>query len=241
MSGDAEEDRRELPPPTAPETISLSVSGGSPSEEAARYFGNYVGELIRALSRYMDLDRLDGVTIADDYDGALERLDRGFQASRPLSRSNDERITGVAMAAPVMRAGVVKSHLVFYRPAIAAITDVADTEARQDALYTIVHECGHVEDRKAQDQAFPGVLLRPDTRRLDVAMIYDAAVVVWEEYAACRASASFAYDRQVGHYVTGLNSTVAGAREAAAAAPVTVEKEDGNPISDAGLDQHPRN
>lgn len=35
--------------------------------------------------------------------------------------------------------------------------------------------------------------------------------------------------------------TVAGAREAAAAAPVTVEKEDGNPISDAGLDQHPRN
>jgi hypothetical protein len=35
--------------------------------------------------------------------------------------------------------------------------------------------------------------------------------------------------------------TVARAREATAAATVKVENEGGNPISDAGLDQHPRN
>jgi hypothetical protein len=213
LSADPEEARRNVPPSTAPASMRLSLSGSFASEEAARQFGNHVAELIGALSRFMDLERLDGITIADDYDGALARLDRGFKANRPLSRSNDERIVGVAMAAPVLRNGVAKSHLVFYRPAITAITDEADTEAKRDALYTIAHECGHVADRKAQDEAFPGVLLALDTRRLDVAMIYDAAVTLWEEYAACRASAGFAYDRQVAHYVIALSTTLAGARE----------------------------
>ncbi len=213
LSDEPEEIPDARPPATAPANISVSLTGSFADEEAARQFGHHVAVLIRALSSYIDLERLDGVTIADDYDGALQRLDRGFQATQPLSRSNDERITGVAMAATVIRAGVVKSHLVFFRPSITAITDEADTDGRQDALYTIAHECGHVEDLKLRDTACPGVLLSQTFSRADLAVLQQAAAATWVEYAACRVSAPFASDRQVGHYVTGLRSTLEGARD----------------------------
>ncbi len=61
----------------------------------------------------MDLCRLDGVTVAIDYDAALAGLDRGMEGLRRLTRSNTEEMQGVAMSPAVMRDGNERTHLVF--------------------------------------------------------------------------------------------------------------------------------
>lgn len=207
-----------LPPSTAPTAFTLSVSGKFDSEEQAQMLANNVYAAIRILGSYIDLERLDGVTIADDYDGALKQLDRGFTPSRPLTRSNSERITGVAMSPAVKRDGAVKAHLLFAAWAIRSLLNSDDQEAASDAIYTIAHECGHVEDLKLRDEAFPGLILSSHYVRYDEAAVGPVADTVWEEYAACRISAPFAKAKQVSFYETGLRSALDGARDRSNAA-----------------------
>ena len=56
----------ELPPPTAPENMSISLRCFD-TEEHARAFGDPVATYVRSLSRYIDLTTLDGITSALDY------------------------------------------------------------------------------------------------------------------------------------------------------------------------------
>lgn len=52
---------------------------------------------IRYISKYINLERLDGVTVAFEYKEALNTLDRGFQPSEPLIATSSQEIVGVAM------------------------------------------------------------------------------------------------------------------------------------------------
>lgn len=202
----------DLPPATAPASYQVSVRGGFETEEQARTFGSQISAAIHLFSCYIDMERLDGVTVAADYDEALRQLDRGFQASQLLTRSNDGRVFGVAMSPAVKRDGIVKAHLVFATGAVVAIANAAGSDAMRDALYTIAHECGHVEDLKVRDRAFPGLLLSQRYASHDVQIYEQASDVMWEEYAACRASAPFARQKQISDYETGLQRMLDGAR-----------------------------
>ena len=62
----------EIPPPTAPENLSISPRGFD-TEEHARAFGNLVATYVRTLSSYIDLTTLDGITIASDYDALMSK------------------------------------------------------------------------------------------------------------------------------------------------------------------------
>src|SRR5580704_19219886 len=75
----------ELPPQTAPENIGVSLRGFA-DEPSAQKFGHLIADTVRSLSHYMDLRRLDGITVAYDYDNALAQLDRGYAPSAPLAR-----------------------------------------------------------------------------------------------------------------------------------------------------------
>lgn len=213
-----EEGEPDLPPSTVPAALPISVSGNFDSEEQAKTLANNVLATIRILGSYIDLERLDGVTVADDYDAALQNLDRGFKASRPLTRSNSDRITGIAMSPAVKRNGVVKAHLLFAAWAMRSLLNCDDQDAVSDAVYTIAHECGHVEDLRRRDEAFPGLILNSHYSRYDNAAFGQVADTVWEEYAACRISAPFAKPKQVSYYQTGLLSALDGARDRSNAA-----------------------
>lgn len=214
----AADDQPKLPTSTMPGSLPISVSGNFENEEQAQRFAGHLQALLQILGSYINLERLDGVTTSDDYDAALRLVDRGFTPSRPLTRSNDERITGVAMSPAVRRGGVIKAHLVFATWGIRALMDSDHSDAFDDAIYTIAHECGHVEDLKIRDEAFPELILSPKFVRYDEAAVGPAADTIWEEYAACRTSARFAKLRQVSHYETGLRSTLEGARDRSNAA-----------------------
>ena len=69
----------ELPLPTAPEQYIISLRRFE-TEEAAILLGNILRSILFELSRYIDLERLNGVTVAYDYAVALAELDQHQKA-----------------------------------------------------------------------------------------------------------------------------------------------------------------
>jgi hypothetical protein len=145
----------ELPPPTAPENMSISLRCFD-MEEHARAFGDLVATYVRSLSRYIDLTTLDGITIALDYAQALLDLDRGYATSFKLTPSEGIAL-GVAMTPAVIRDGKIKSHMLFNAGVLLPLEDEKN-EFYEQALHTLAHECAHVEVTERFNAAFPGVL-----------------------------------------------------------------------------------
>ncbi|WP_222598066.1 hypothetical protein, partial [Neisseria gonorrhoeae] len=126
------------------------------TEEHARTFGNLVATYVRALSRYIDMSALDGITIAADYAQALLELDRGYETNHKLTPSEGIAL-GVAMTPAVIRDGKVKSHILFNAGVLLPLED-DENEFFEQALHTLAHECAHVEVTERFNAAFPGIL-----------------------------------------------------------------------------------
>jgi len=200
--------------PTAPVDIGVSLRGFEDRVSAER-FGKVIAEVVRSISCYINMERLDGITVAFNYDEALDQLDRGYQASRPLTRTASEQLAGVAMTPAVLRDGAVKSHMVFHAPFVLRLD--AETEGFRHALYLVAHECGHVEDLKYRDEAFPGTILQRPITDAEHAILGQVADAVWEEYAASRTSAVFGKE-QTAIYEESFTSVLGVARNRANAA-----------------------
>lgn len=203
------------PPPTAPEAIPVTARG-FPDTDTATRFANSIANAVRAISCYIDLSALDGITVAYDYDAALADLDRGYAATRPLTRTADDRVLGVAMAPAVLRDGAVKGHLVFHAPFVLPIEDETDEHFNQ-ALYLIAHECAHIEDLKFRDEQFPSTILQQQIQDPEERIFTSVTEAVWEEYAACRISAAFG-DEQAPVFEECLVGALNAARDEANAA-----------------------
>lgn len=154
---DTSDDVVDLPPPTTPDLMSFSMRAFATAEDANR-IANKLASYIRLISRCIDLSRLDGVTVAYDYDAALAELDRGVEGLRTLTRSNDDQLVGVGMAPAVIRDGVVKVHIVLNGPYVEGIEkddSGKPCEEFSSALYLLAHECAHVQVATDKDRAFP--------------------------------------------------------------------------------------
>ncbi len=212
MDDSSSSDEEKIPPPTAPERFSVSLRGFADSNTAER-FGRLIGGFVRSISCYIDVERLEGITVAFDYDGALAELDRGYQESKPLTRTATDKLVGVAMTPTVLREGVVKSHMIFSASHVLALEEDG-TEAFQLALYLVAHECGHVEDLKYMDQAFPGSILRRQITDPEDVLLGPTSDALWQEYAASRASAIFGKEL-TAIYEEALTLVLPSARERA--------------------------
>jgi hypothetical protein len=205
----------ENPGPSAPLSFKVRLCGFD-DEPQARVFGDLIGATIIDISRLLDVERLHGITVAYDYDKALAQLDRGYQAIRPLSRTADSRLLGVAMAVPVLRNGSVKAHLVLDARFVLPLQDET-SEYFEQALYLVAHECGHIEDLKHRDESFPGTILQQQITKYEEAVLDPVASAFWEEYAACRASTALG-SGQAAIYEQNFVSVLAAARDDANAA-----------------------
>ncbi len=142
----------EIPPPTAPENMPISLRCFD-TEEHARAFGDLVAIYVRSLSRYIDLTALDGITIAFDYAQALLDLDRGYDTKHKLTPS-EGIVLGAAMTPAVIREGKIKSHMLFNAGILLPLED-EKSEFYEQALHVLAHECAHVEVTSRFDAAFP--------------------------------------------------------------------------------------
>jgi hypothetical protein len=154
------------------------------TEEHARRFGDALVDHIRALSRYIDLQELDGVTVAFDYAQALLDFDRGYETSHKLVPSSDIAL-GVAMTPSVKRDGRIKSHMLFYAETLLPLEDDKDALYEQ-ALHLLGHECAHVEVTAVFNSSFPGVLLQAMTSDFHDHLRWGVIFSCWDEYAVTR-------------------------------------------------------
>ena len=176
------------PPATAPEQFSISLRGFE-NEDRAKNIGNLIGSYIRALSRYINLSGLDGVTIAFDYAQALQELDRGLETEHPLTPTDGDAV-GIAMTPRVIRDGNIKTHIVM-RAELAEFLEDPEGEQFKWALGALAHECAHVEITSRLDSTFPGFLLsKVHNNRLD-GLRWQVILACWDEYAANWISAIF--------------------------------------------------
>lgn len=201
------------PPETVSRQISASLHGFADPEEGTR-FGQALGEAMRLISRVINLERLDGITVSFDYEDALASLDRGFNSTQPLKGTSSDLLLGVAMTPAVLRDGIVKAHMVFHAPFITPLMG-GDEKLQRQAFSLLAHESGHVEGLKHFDMAFPGSILRPV--RVNNHFLFQVAEGIWSEYCACRVSAELA-EEQTAVYETSLVSVLEVANERAKAA-----------------------
>lgn len=188
-------DDNPLPPATAPEKFGVSLNGFE-SEEAAKSFGYLLIGGINALSRYLDLEKLDGVTVAADYCAALANLDRGDKSLRHPTPTEHYGV-GVAMSVPVVREGQILSHIVLSTDGILPLQN-PEAPAYGDALYLLAHECAHVHDLKYWELCFPSTMLSPVKGALK-GYLWQVSEACWSEYSASRRSARFHPDTPSAH------------------------------------------
>lgn len=196
----------EQPPSTAPDKEDLDVQEilsrpssfreigatmrGFATEQDARAIGNTILGFLRLFGTFLDLERLDAVTVAFDYDQALTEVERGFPAKLKLLKTQDEFALGVAMAPMVMRDGKPFAHMVINAAVVYSLKEHLDSPDSKLAVHVLAHEAAHVHDLAMQDRAFPGLYGSALTDYRD-ATLFSIAHWCWNEYIASRLSASF--------------------------------------------------
>jgi len=178
-------------PTTAPDRYAISVRGLE-TEQKARELGGLVGDCIRELSRIIDLQGLDGATIAANYGEALAELDRGYPTSHKLAATGEHAI-GVAMTPTVIRDGTIKSHMLFRADLILPLADPESDDSRL-ALHLLAHECAHVELTSRFDKCFPGTLLQKPLQDIHQSLRWQTIKACWDEYGATWISANIGRD-----------------------------------------------
>jgi hypothetical protein len=179
---------------TVPSNLSICLRGFE-SQEQAKEVGRAVGSFLHLFGTVLNLERLDGVTVAYDYDAALATVETGTASPNQLAATNDSFARGVAMAIRVLREGEVKCHIVAAAGLMSSLRDPNDP-AHSLAVGLLAHEAAHVHDLLIQDRAFPGVLLRRSTGYRE-GVLLQIAQASWDEYAACRLSAEFEHKDQL--------------------------------------------
>ena len=168
--------------PTAPEIIPVQVCCFADSDRAQR-FGPILEETVRSLSRIIDLSRLSGIKVATDFDASLRELDRGFEITRPLTRTRDGVAEGMAMTPMVRRDGINKWHLMLNAPYFIPLEGNVESVALEVAIHSLAHECAHVQISAHFDDKFPGRFNAP-WRTDEEVILLQPVLAAWDEYAA---------------------------------------------------------
>ena len=197
---------------TLPDNLCISISVSSKDKERIHQLGELLMKVLRELGRYIDLSTLDGVTVSSDYDHALQTLDCGFTHSKPLTRSNSETRVGVAMAVYVKRDNVFKSHIVKHDFLLYSL-ESEEYNKKIESLYTITHECCHVNINGIFDKIFPGYMTQYKYKNGRESTFFPFAKDIWEEYSACVFSAFIGKDIITEMLEELVKSSMDGARK----------------------------
>lgn len=175
--------------PMRPAALNIPVMyQGEFNENSARVISDALSGLLGEAAWTMPLDRLDGITIADDYEGALATLDRGKLGIGAARSRQDDKAVGIAQTPNVMRDGILKSHIVMVGfIARNLLSDVEEDRAR--AEYVVANQLAHVGFTQIFDEALPGVLLSA-VDGLD-GLLQSCTYSAWNAYFAGRAAAPF--------------------------------------------------
>jgi len=179
-------------PSTMP-PIGVDLSGYA-TEEFARSAGEAINGWLHFLGKILNLKRLKQVVVSYNYYEALAAVDQGAPVSGPLKPTNDEIAVGIAMTPTVLRDGEAMSVMVLNAACmeILAVAETPENAAlREQTIYTLAHECGHVHDLDVRATSMPDIILKQRLSFRDEILL-NIASGCWDEYMACRLSAFIA-------------------------------------------------
>jgi hypothetical protein len=211
MTDQTPDQEEPLAPSSVPPTCQLSLRGLGSDEEWNRRFLRAINDLVVGCGRFMDLRLLEGVTIGFDYDDALASVDLGYESTIAKQYTNGNGLIGVGKLLRVKRDDGIKCHVVINGECLLALAD-HEHELFWPTANILAHELAHVAVVAWFEAHSPGLMLAPHQGDWATAVLRDAAHTIWEEYAACRLSASFSSGEVVtDNYVTGLERSADGA------------------------------
>jgi hypothetical protein len=186
-------DRKVEEEPSLPHDFNVQVRGFP--EEIANRVGWSILAVAKELSKTLPLENLEGITVGADYREALDAIDRGFpvEIAPPRPTEDSEFGMGVAMALPVNRDGVLKTHIVF-DGSIVAMVDSEDEGEAARAAELLAHEIGHAVDHQFKYEQFGNIyIMQVSDLVLDPVdqYLWDLSHFIWDEYFANRISAAF--------------------------------------------------
>jgi hypothetical protein len=157
------------------------------TEFPAQQVANEIGLVVSELKEIFPLDRLSGFTLAYDYERALAELDRGFEATVPLSTISSEFGRGLFRTPLVVRDGHPKFHVVARAEMAHGLIDT-DAQTQEFYNYGLVRALANVGYSGLLEESSPGTLLgrfgdEMDGERLSAV---DSALMC---YFSCRVAA----------------------------------------------------
>lgn len=148
-----------------------------------------VVECVHELSRVIDLASLEGLTIAQDYDEALTKLEEIFTPPPLVLIGDDEGDSGGVLA--TRPDGNIRHHIVLRMTALAGLSG-SSTSAFENALGALARQCARVDSSACFDRAFPGFIFGPLPADTAEARRRATFFSCWEAFSTAWLSAPFA-------------------------------------------------
>src|SRR5664280_1541449 len=193
---------------------------GYATEEFARSVGDVINGWLHLFGKILNLKRLNQVVVSYNYNEALAGVNQGASVSGPLKPTNDEIAVGIAMTPTVLRDGEAMSVMVLNAVCMEILV-VAETPEnavlREQMIYILAHECGHVHDLDVRATSMPDIILKQRLSFRD-GILFGIASRCWDEYIACRLSAFIAMESALRPLEDTFCSALERARDRANAA-----------------------
>ena len=97
---------------TLSDSIQISVSGQFESKKDTQALADACFAILKLGGAYLDLEGLEGISVADDYPAALASIDRGFGNQPVAQPTRDDFGNGFGMTLLIRREG---AHEIVYR------------------------------------------------------------------------------------------------------------------------------
>lgn len=178
---------------TLPKDLSIQLQLNWGTEDQARALGNTLMDCLREVGKYIDISDLAGVTVASDYDEGLATIDRGKEGLSPLGYTKNDIAEGCAKTVLVYRESNLKSYIIFKDIVVYSLLDKNERDIA-NTIYTVAHECAHVEFHSFFEHKIPGFLLKYAYVTHEEKFLMQFSESILMEYYACRISATFGKD-----------------------------------------------
>ena len=178
---------------TLPKGLSIKLQLNWGTEDQARALGNTLMDCLRELGKYIDISDLAGITVASDYDEGLATIDRGKEGLSPLGYTKNDVAEGCAKTVLVYRESKLKSYIIFKDIIVYSLLNKNESDIA-NTIYTIAHECAHVEFHSFFEYKIPGFLLNYAYKTYEEKVLMNFSESILMEYYACRTSAIFGKD-----------------------------------------------
>ena len=196
---------------TFPVRVGVTIDGCFQSQEQVDEIMGSANFFFRAFGVFLNLEGPEAVTIADDYAGAISKVERGMENAPAISATEDGFGNGLAMSIPVLRNGGLKTHIVFHSNLARALV-CSDNDARGIAIHTLAREARHTHEHEIESLNLPGVYgsYIPDYKE---GRLFLLAHKCWTEYIASHLSSRWGTGDYCKSYSDMLCTMLSTARE----------------------------